>query len=103
MSVTDTTERSKRDRTYSITKSGAWLKLDTPSAPAEPSDKVPSFTRAQATQLQNPPPSISSQAKNAGGVMDKVKTANDISGSAYKGGGLDTSMGILQKVLRGKA
>jgi len=72
-----------------------------PSAPTDPNVKAPTFTRAEATALQNPPDSLASQAGQSASVMSRVKDGNNISGSAYRGS-MDSSTGILQKVIKGQ-
>lgn len=72
-----------------------------PTAPAEPNKRMPTFTRAQASKLNNPDPSAADGARNSTSYVSRLKEAKNISGSAYTGS-MDSGVGILQKVLTKK-
>ena len=99
--VTPTTWMSTSVRGSGSREISGWKAAPTPVAPADPNVKAPTFTRAEATALQNPPDSLASQAGQSASVMSRVKDGNNISGSAYRGS-MDSSAGILQKVIKGQ-
>lgn len=76
-----------------------------PNAPAEPTypDKPAglNLTRAEEKVLSDPPQSLAQAAAGSPSTMEKLKKSADITGSAYRGG-LDSSAGILQKVMKGQ-
>lgn len=72
-----------------------------PTPPAEPNKRMPTFTRAQASKLNNPDPSAADGARNSTSYVSRLKEAKNISGSVYTGS-MDSGVGILQKVLTKK-
>lgn len=70
-----------------------------PTYPSKPADL--SLTQAEEKTLSSPPQSLSQAAVNSPSAMEKIKQSQNISGSAYAGS-LDSSTGILQKVMKGQ-
>lgn len=86
--------------------SGGYVsRASAPTAPAEPTypDKPAglNLTRAEEKVLSDPPQSLAQAAAGSPSTMEKLKKSADITGSAYRGG-LDSSAGILQKVMKGQ-
>lgn len=70
-----------------------------PLSSAEPKELT--FTRAEASAIQNPPQSLASASAQTPSSIDRLKEATGAKWSPYQGG-LDTSRGILSKVMSGK-